>query len=46
MMNDEEIFYSIALTRMTGFNLPVALQLYHTWGAARRFMSTEIISVM
>jgi DNA processing protein len=35
MMNDEEIFYSIALTRMTGFNLPVALQLYHTLGSSK-----------
>lgn len=35
MMNDEEIFYCIALTRMTGFNLPVALQLYHTLGSSK-----------
>ena len=32
-MNDE-IYYSIALTRMTGFNQQMALQLYQTLGSA------------
>lgn len=33
-MNDD-IYYTIALTRMTGFNLPIALQLYQTMGSAQ-----------
>lgn len=32
-MNDE-VYYSIALTRMTGFNAAMALQLYRTLGSA------------
>ena len=33
-MNDE-IYYSIALTRMTGFNAAMALQLYQTLGSSQ-----------
>ena len=33
-MNDD-IYYTIALTRMTGFNLPIALQLYQAMGSAQ-----------
>jgi DNA processing protein len=31
-MNEKEIFYTIALTRMTGFNFQTALQLYQELG--------------
>ena len=33
-MANDEIYYAIALTRMTGFNLPMALQLYQQLGSA------------
>jgi DNA processing protein len=36
MMADEEIFYAMALTRMTGFNFQTALHLYQEMGSARR----------
>ena len=32
---NEEIYYAIALTRMTGFNAAMALQLYQTLGSAQ-----------
>ena len=32
-MNEKEIFYTIALTRMTGFNFQTALQLYQELGS-------------
>jgi len=35
MSTNDEIFYSIALTRMTGFNLPMALQLYRELGSGQ-----------
>jgi DNA processing protein len=35
MMSDQEIFYTIALTRMTGFNAQQALQLYMTVGGGQ-----------
>lgn len=35
-MNEQEIYYAIALTRMTGFNFQIALQLYQTLGGAQR----------
>ena len=35
-MADDEIFYAMALTRMTGFNFQTALHLYHEMGSARR----------
>lgn len=35
MMNQEEILYSIALTRMTGFNFQTALQLYRQMGGGQ-----------
>ena len=31
-MNEQEIYYTIALTRMTGFNFQTALQLYQELG--------------
>ena len=34
-MNEQEIFYAIALTRMTGFNSQMALQLYQELGGAQ-----------
>lgn len=34
-MNEQEVYYAIALTRMTGFNLQTALLLYQTLGSAR-----------
>ena len=34
-MNSEEIFYSIALTRLTGFNFQTALHLYREVGSAK-----------
>ena len=33
-MNSDEIFYTLALTRLTGFNATMALQLYQTLGSA------------
>ena len=33
-MNEQEIFYTIALTRMTGFNAAMALQLYQELGCS------------
>ena len=35
MTNPDEIYYSIALTRMTGFNQQMALQLYQTLGSSK-----------
>ena len=35
MSDTDETYYSIALTRMTGFNQQMALQLYQTLGSAR-----------
>jgi DNA processing protein len=35
MTNTDEPFFAIALTRMTGFNLPMALQLYQQLGSAK-----------
>jgi DNA processing protein len=35
MMNEQEIYYTIALTRLTGFNLPTALLLYHSLGGGQ-----------
>ena len=32
---NEEIYYSIALTRMTGFNAAMALQLYQALGSSQ-----------
>ena len=34
-MTSEEIYYTIALTRMTGFNQQMALQLYQTLGSGK-----------
>ena len=34
-MTSDEIYYSIALTRMTGFNLTMARQLYHALGCSQ-----------
>ncbi|MDE5783593.1 MAG: DNA-processing protein DprA [Prevotella sp.] len=34
-MNEQEIYYAIALTRMTGFNFQIALHLYQTLGSAQ-----------
>ena len=34
-MTSEEIYYTIALTRMTGFNQAMALQLYQTLGSGK-----------
>ena len=34
-MNEQEVFYSIALTRMTGFNSQMALQLYQKLGGGQ-----------
>ena len=34
-MNEEEVFYTIALTRMTGFNFQTALYLYRTLGGGQ-----------
>ena len=34
-MNEEEVFYTIALTRMTGFNFQTALHLYRTLGGGQ-----------
>lgn len=34
-MNSEEIYYSMALTRMTGFNFQTALQLYRELGSGQ-----------
>ena len=35
IMTSEEIYYTIALTRMTGFNQAMALQLYQTLGSGK-----------
>ena len=35
MMHQEEIYYTIALTRMTGFNFQTALLLYQTLGSGK-----------
>ena len=35
MMSSEEIYYTIALTRMTGFNQQIALLLYQTLGSSQ-----------
>ena len=35
MTNSDEIYYSIALTRMVGFNQQIALQLYQTLGSSK-----------
>ena len=35
MTNSDETYYSIALTRMTGFNQQMALQLYQTLGSSK-----------
>ena len=35
MTTSDEIYYSIALTRMTGFNQQMALQLYQTLGSSK-----------
>ena len=35
MTNPDEIYYSIALTRMVGFNQQIALQLYQTLGSSK-----------
>ena len=34
-MNPDETYYSIALTRMTGFNQQMALQLYQALGSGK-----------
>ena len=34
-MSEQEVFYTIALTRMTGFNQQQALQLYRELGSAQ-----------
>jgi len=34
-MDEQEIFYTIALTRLTGFNAPIALRLYQNLGSAQ-----------
>lgn len=34
-MNEQEVFYTIALTRMTGFNAQMALQLYQELGGGQ-----------
>ena len=34
-MSAEEIYYTIALTRMTGFNAAMALQLYQAMGSSQ-----------
>ena len=34
-MNEQEVYYAIALTRMTGFNFQTALHLYQTLGSAQ-----------
>ena len=34
-MQQEEIYYTVALTRMTGFNQQMALQLYQTMGGGK-----------
>ena len=34
-MNDEEVYYTIALTRMTGFNAAIALELYQSMGSSQ-----------
>jgi DNA processing protein len=34
-MNEQDIFYTMALTRMTGFNFQVALQLYQMLGGGK-----------
>ena len=34
-MNEQELFYTIALTRMTGFNSQMALQLYQELGGGK-----------
>ena len=34
-MNEQEVLYTMALTRMTGFNLPTALLLYQQLGGGR-----------
>ncbi|MBR0048648.1 MAG: DNA-processing protein DprA [Prevotella sp.] len=35
-MSDDEVFYAMALSRMTGFNSQTALHLYHELGSASR----------
>ena len=34
-MNEQEVYYTIALTRMTGFNFQTALHLYQTMGGGQ-----------
>ena len=34
-MNEQEVYYAIAFTRMTGFNFQTALHLYQTLGSAQ-----------
>ncbi|MBR3078838.1 MAG: DNA-processing protein DprA [Prevotella sp.] len=34
-MSDQEIYYTIALTRMTGFNAAIALELYQSMGSSQ-----------
>ena len=36
MMNEQEIFYAMALTRLTNFNFQQALELYRTVGSAQQ----------
>ena len=35
LANEQEVYYTIALTRMTGFNFQTALQLYRTLGGGQ-----------
>ena len=35
-MNEQEIFYAMAMTRLTNFNFQQALELYRTVGSAQR----------
>ena len=34
-MNEQEVYYTIALTRMTGFNFQTALHLYQSLGGGQ-----------
>ena len=34
-MNEQEVYYTIALTRMTGFNFQTALRLYRELGSGQ-----------
>ena len=34
-MNEQEVYYTIALTRMTGFNFQTALHLYQMLGGGQ-----------